>query len=96
LAPTRYASGLPHKVQHAISQGLPVVTTELIATQMGWTHGEGLAYSNDPEGFARTIAQLYTDQPLWENLQTTGLQQIRQDCSPSMLRQALIDTFLRP
>lgn len=96
LAPTRYASGLPHKVQHAISQGLPVVTTQLIASQMGWSYGEGLAYSNDPEGFARTIAQFYTDQCSWEKIQAAGLQKIREDCSPSMLRQGLIETFLIP
>jgi GT2 family glycosyltransferase len=96
LAPTRYAAGLPHKVQHAISQGIPVVTTELIASQMGWGEGEGLLFSNDANGFARRIAELYKHQSLWEQTQRKGLERIRQECRPEDLREALADTFLSP
>ncbi|MEB3353876.1 MAG: glycosyltransferase [Cyanobacteriota bacterium] len=96
LAPTRFAAGLPHKVQHAISQGIPVVTTELIAAQMGWNSGDGLVCSNDAHGFARHIAALHEDEALWKRLQQGGLEKIRMDCQPAALRQALSQTFLTP
>jgi len=94
LAPTRFASGLPHKVQHAISQGLPVVTTELIASQMGCLDGQGILYSNDPIGFATCIADVYNDEALWSQLQKDGLDYVREECSLNQLRQGLSDTFL--
>ena len=96
LAPTRFASGIPHKVQHAISRGVPVVTTELLAIQMGWNHGEGLLFSNDPVAFAARITELYTNQALWEQIQRSGLDTISHHCQPERLRQGLIDTFLCP
>ena len=94
LAPTRFASGLPHKVQHAISRGLPVVTTELIACQMGCLDGQGMLYSNDPIGFATCIADVYNDEALWTKLQEAGLLYVREKCSLSQFRRGLTDTFL--
>ncbi len=82
LAPTRFAAGLPHKVQHAIALGIPVVTTELIAGQMGWSSGEGLLASNDAYEFASYITQLYKDSTLWEQVQTAGLSRISRECRP--------------
>src|SRR6185436_9003382 len=37
IAPTRYAAGISHKVHEAAAHGLPVITTSLIAAQLGWT-----------------------------------------------------------
>lgn len=82
LAPTRFAAGLPHKVQHGISLGIPVVTTELIASQMGWSSCEGLIASNNAQHFASSIAQLYNDPDLWEKVQTAGLARIGRECCP--------------
>jgi hypothetical protein len=96
LAPTRFAAGLPHKVQHAISRGIPVVTTELIASQMNWQRGEGLLCSDTATGFAAQIASLYTDQALWEQTRTAGLKKIQKECRKESLQQALSQTFLLP
>ncbi|MEB3353878.1 MAG: glycosyltransferase [Cyanobacteriota bacterium] len=96
LAPTRFAAGLPHKVQHAISQGIPVVTTELIASQMHWQSGEGLLCSDEATGFAAQIVALYRDQALWECTRAAGLIRIHQECRQESLRLALAQTFLIP
>lgn len=89
LAPTRFAAGLPHKVQHSIALGSPVVTTELIASQMGWSSGEGLMASNDAAGFAKLIAQIYCNQELWNQVQTAGLAKIRRDCDAARLSRSI-------
>jgi GT2 family glycosyltransferase len=94
LAPTRFAAGLPHKVQHAISQGIPVVTTELIASQMGWQSGEGLEFSNNPVEYAARVADLYGNQQLWTRTQKVGLEKIQQECQFESLREALRRTFI--
>lgn len=82
LAPTRFAAGMPHKVQHGIAMGIPVVTTELIASQMGWNSGEGLMASNNAHDFASHISRLYNDPVLWEQVQTAGLSRISRECHP--------------
>lgn len=96
LAPTRFSAGLPHKVQHAIALGLPVVTTQLIASQMNWKNGEGFVCSDEATGFAEQIAALYGNEALWERTRAAGLEKIRTDCRPEALRQALTQTFLNP
>ena len=94
LAPTRYAAGLPHKVQHSISSGLPVVTTQLICEQMDWEAGDGLLCSNDPREIAHHINNLYNSSDLWQDVQIAGLMRIAKECEPEKLKQALQETFL--
>ena len=89
LAPTRFAAGLPHKVQHGMAMGIPVVTTELIASQMGWSSGEGLMASNNAWEFASHIARLYNDPGLWEQVQAAGLACISRECHPQRQVDAL-------
>src|SRR5690606_34609257 len=40
VVPTRYAAGIPHKAHHVASLGVPMVATDLIVEQLGWTGGE--------------------------------------------------------
>jgi len=94
LAPTRYAAGLAHKVQHSISKGLPVVTTQLICQQMEWDEGNGLLCSNDPSEIAKKINHIYNEPDLWERVQASGLQRIAKECDQKHIREALRETFL--
>lgn len=93
LAPTRFAAGMPHKVQHSISVGVPVVTTELISTQMDWGDGDGLLASNSPIEFAQLIARIYGDSGLWQQVQAGGLARIRRDCDPGRLRRGMASSL---
>ena len=75
VAPTRYASGVPHKVHEAASRGVPIVVTPILKEQVGWNDGEGLLAApwQDPEAFARAIVALHSDALLWERVRAAGL-----------------------
>jgi len=82
IAPTRFGAGIPLKVQHAAAHGLPVVATELLGKQLGWSHGEEILLAKNEQDFADAIIQLYEDQNLWESISQQALRRIKQDHSP--------------
>lgn len=79
VAPTRYAAGTPYKVYEAASFGLPVVATDLLCRQMGWTDGIDLLAADtiNPAGFAECVVRLYRDAELWQRLRDNGLERLR-------------------
>jgi len=93
VAPTRYAAGIPMKVHHAAAHGIPIVCTQLLATEVGWQHDVEVLVSDDPAGFASQCARLYSDQGLWERLRLNALNRIKRECSretfQSVLKQVL-------
>jgi hypothetical protein len=91
VAPTRYASGIPHKAHEAAAHGLPLVTTTLLAQQLGWQAGVDLlcAEATDSDGYAAAVARLYLDAGLWQTLRDNALQRVAQDCSPDAFREVL-------
>jgi GT2 family glycosyltransferase/glycosyltransferase involved in cell wall biosynthesis len=74
LAPTRFAAGLASKVVEAMISGVPVVMTDLLATQMtGFadTGTTGLAVgqrSDDGASFARWVMRLASDEAVWNRV----------------------------
>jgi GT2 family glycosyltransferase len=95
VAPTRIAAGIPMKVHEAAAYGIPVVTTSLIAQQLGWRDGEHLLVADDPETFAAKCLQLDSDPQLWENLRTNALKQLAIDCAPDRYLTRLREAFLK-
>jgi glycosyltransferase involved in cell wall biosynthesis len=91
LAPTRFAAGIPFKVHEAAAYGLPVVATELIAAQLGWTQGSDIiaASPDDPAAFAAAVIEAYSHQPTWESLRKNALARVEQDCSPTQFTSAV-------
>ncbi|MBD2094888.1 glycosyltransferase [Trichocoleus sp. FACHB-591] len=81
VVPTRFAAGIPLKIYEAASHGLPVVTTSLIAAQLGWQDGIELLVADDPNEFAQKCVQLYTDAELWEKLRFNILRRIEAEGS---------------
>ena len=82
VAPTRYAAGIPYKLHEAASFGLPIVATELLAGQMGWTDGRDLAAaSTDPVRFAERVVSLYRDEALWQTLRDNAIERLRAENS---------------
>jgi len=92
VAPTRYAAGLPYKVHEAASLGLPVVATELLRAQLGWTDGRELLAVDpaDPAEFARCIVRLYRDEPIWRRLRDGALARIRAEHERNRYAQAVL------
>ena len=75
FAPTRFAAGIPYKLHEAASYGLPIVTSDLLAAQLGWSDGVELlsAPTTDPAVFAAQLVRLYTHEPLWQSLRAAAL-----------------------
>jgi GT2 family glycosyltransferase/SAM-dependent methyltransferase len=89
VAPTRFAAGIPHKVQEANANGLPAVATSLIASQLGRTDGVDIMAADDPEAFARACCRLYTDPQLWAEVRSAGLQRVSHEASAETFRSAI-------
>jgi len=81
IAPTRYAAGIPHKVHEAAARGLPIVATQLLGTQLGWSDGEPLLTGSDADSFAAKCIELYNDRTLWTRLRNGALNRIQAECS---------------
>ncbi len=91
IAPTRYAAGIPYKAHEAAARGLPMVTTTLIADQLGWRDGEDLLVADTPEDFARQCLRLYESKDVWQQLRDGALQRIRTECSQDSFRTSLAE-----
>jgi glycosyltransferase involved in cell wall biosynthesis len=72
VAPMRFGSGIKGKIGHALSFGLPVVTTSIGAEGMDLVHGHHAMISDDPEEFAGAIVKVYNDRELWQRLSDNG------------------------
>lgn len=89
VVPTRFAAGIPHKVHHVASYGVPIVATDLIAGQLGWVDRRDLLQSSTTEGFVNSCFEAYTDKELWERLRLNSLERVSDDCSPDRFRSTL-------
>jgi GT2 family glycosyltransferase len=83
VVPTRYAAGVPHKVHQAAALGVPIVATDLIVEQTGWTADHEILAASRPDQFAKACARLFTDKRLWESLRQNALERCREECSPA-------------
>ncbi|MFO1328292.1 MAG: glycosyltransferase [Rubrivivax sp.] len=97
VVPTRYAAGIPHKAHEAAARGLPMVTTPLIAQQLGW---QGfLPEAPDAPAFARACIELCRDPAAWDRQRRAVLQAVQRDCSAGSFRSAvarLLDGAVAP
>jgi GT2 family glycosyltransferase/glycosyltransferase involved in cell wall biosynthesis len=89
VAPTRIGAGMSIKVLLAAAAGIPIVTTSLIADQLGWRDGRDLLVADDPASFADRCATLYRDAALWHAIRESALTRAATACAPSRLRSQL-------
>lgn len=91
VAPTRFAGGLPFKVQEAAARGLPIVATSLLAEQVGWSSGKELlaVSSDDAESFALEVERLYSNEALWQSIRQNALEAIKRDTDPDSFKNNL-------
>nr|WP_242012075.1 glycosyltransferase [Acetobacter oeni] len=83
VAPTRFAGGIPFKVHEAASYGLPVVASSLLCRQLGWRDGQEIVSggTNDPQRFADRLADLYSDEELWNAVRAGSLRALESENS---------------
>jgi len=89
IAPTRFAAGIPHKVQEAAAFGLPPAVTRLLARQVGWKDGDGLCSGDSAEQFAAACARLHEDRRLWRRVRRGALRGVERDCHPRALERQI-------
>ncbi len=92
VAPTRFASGIPHKVTEALARGIPVVATRLLSDQLG-IDDRVCGIADDAAGFAQQCARLLTDQQAWDGSREAGWAHVETACSPGVFRQTLADVL---
>lgn len=81
IAPTRFCSGIPFKVHEAASYGLPIVCTNTIRKQIGWTNNQDILSANNEEDFAKCIVRLYMNMDLWNFIRVNSIKRIEKENS---------------
>jgi GT2 family glycosyltransferase len=83
IAPTRYAAGIPLKVQEAAANGVPTVVTDLLKGQLGWQHEKQTLSSEvgDPYTFAENCVRLHSDVNLWRSIQSNAFSAVENECN---------------
>lgn len=85
IAPLRFGAGVKGKIGHALSHGLPVVTTPIGAEGMGLRHGVEAMIVDGAAQFAEAIIQTYQSRDLWQQLSAQGRQHIQKNFTPEVV-----------
>ena len=89
VAPLRYGAGMKGKIGHAMSLGLPVVTTTIGAEGMLLEDGVHALVADTAEAFASAVLRLYGDERLWSELRKNALVHIERNFSEAPVANAL-------
>ena len=78
IAPTRFAGGIPFKVHEAAGYGVPVVATDLLCRQVGWTDRVDIMNggTDQPQLFADAVVALYNDEEAWNTVRDAALERL--------------------
>jgi glycosyltransferase involved in cell wall biosynthesis len=89
VSPLRYGAGMKGKIGHAMSYGLPVVTTSVGAEGMGLKDRENALIRDNPEEFTQAVVELYESRNLWEKIEENALEHIHINYTPKVIRERL-------
>jgi glycosyltransferase involved in cell wall biosynthesis len=93
VAPLRYGAGLKGKVIHAMSYGVPVVTTDIGAEGLGLEDGLTALIATDAGRFAEKVVTAYTDETLWSTLSRNSLSYVEEGFSAQAARDFFSELF---
>ncbi len=82
IAPLRYGAGVKGKVNEAMNYGIPVVATACAVEGMYLEAGVEVMVADDARAFADSIARVYNDEALWQQLSRAGVENVRRHFSP--------------
>lgn len=85
VAPTRFASGIPHKCHTAASSGLPIVCTDILAEQLAWNSNQVISVPIEAPAFAQACVRLHSERELWQQLQKSAFSSVSRDCSADQM-----------
>ena len=75
--------------KEAAAHGVPSVTTDLLAKQLGWKHEEQLLVADRTSEFADQCIRLYQNTELWNHVRSTGLRSVSRECSDKKFQTTL-------
>ncbi len=90
VAPMRAAAGISLKLQHAAAQGVPVVCTQVVASQLGWHDEQEVLVATDTKSFAQQCARLYSEPALWHRIRANALERVSIECSPERFTRSVV------
>jgi glycosyltransferase involved in cell wall biosynthesis len=89
VAPLRFGAGIKGKVGEAMAHGIPVVTTSIGAEGFGLTHRLDVMIADDPQSFAKAVAELYSQRELWETIARKARQRIEKHFTPEVIAKTI-------
>ena len=89
VAPIRFGAGIKGKIGHALSFGLPIVTTPVGAEGFELRDGESVLIANDASAFASAIVRLHRDRELWQKLSAASESVLPPFTSAAVIRSVL-------
>ncbi len=98
ICPLRFGSGVKGKICHALSAGLPIVTTSIGIEGMDLEPDHDVVVVDDAATFAEAIARLHADPVIWRTLSSAGVERAR-TWSPDAMRvhlEAMLRDALSP
>jgi glycosyltransferase involved in cell wall biosynthesis len=93
VAPLRFGAGVKGKINQSQSYGVPVVATSMAVEGMQLEHAESVLVADTPETFAKAIADVYTDECLWNRLSRNGTRNLEEHFSFNSARTGLENLF---
>ncbi len=98
ICPLRFGSGVKGKIIHALTAGVPVVTTAIGAEGMALAPGRDVLVADDPARFAASVHRLHTDPELWSSVSQAGRRRAQEWSPASMERRlrAMLEDLLPP
>lgn len=73
IAPLRYGAGVNGKVILSMSYGVPVVASSVAAEGIPLVKGDDILVADDPVAFSQAVAELSSNEQLWNQLSKNGL-----------------------
>ncbi len=95
IAPLRYGAGMKGKVGHALSYGLPVVTTTIGAEGMGLRDGRQAMIADSPDDFAKAVIEVYRNRELWQQLADVGYTHVQEHFTPQVVGKKIRESIHR-
>jgi len=93
VSPTRYAAGVSIKVLEAVEAGVPVLTTALIASQLGWVSGQELLATDDAGEMAFQAIEPYRLERSWIGLQVRASARLEAEHGRARFRAGLREAW---
>ena len=95
IAPLRFGAGVKGKISHALSVGLPTVTTTIGSEGMNLTDSKDIEIADTPEQMAAKICNLMLDDNKWSEMSAQGQRTAEREFGAQRAREVLLEVLSR-